>query len=247
MFSVTMTIQRPYMALQENFVTFFPRHWRSNNHIWHFRKTLSHVIRDTDNPTTVYGRSRILQKTFASHKNLQGIMFVFLSFKLVKRRSNETLASVGLAQARPNQVTQFVCWKQLWPKLSLTKTSAIANILFDEGVQRSFISQQLADVLQLSLSWQEDITLAPFSADTMTPQSLSVASIKVVAKTGELIPLSVLIVPKIAAQLQTVSHPQLHRLPYLQGLTLVHPITGDRPFEVSLLIGVDRPDNSVQQ
>ena len=26
MFSVTLTIQRPYMALQENLVTFFPRH-----------------------------------------------------------------------------------------------------------------------------------------------------------------------------------------------------------------------------
>ena len=100
------------------------------------------------------------------------------------------------------------------------KTSSIANILFDEGTQHSFISQQLADVLQLSPSRQEDITLASFGADTMTPQSLSVASIKVVAKTGELIPLSVLIVPKIAAPLQTVSHLQLHRLSYLQGLTL---------------------------
>ena len=49
------------------------------------------------------------------------------------------------------------------------KTSVIANILFDEGTQRSFISQQLADVLQLSPSRQEDITLAPFGADTMTP------------------------------------------------------------------------------
>ena len=41
--------------------------------------------------------------------------------------------------------------------------------------------------IQLTRSWQEDITLAPFSANTMTPQNLSVASINVVAKTGELI------------------------------------------------------------
>ena len=119
------------------------------------------------------------------------------------------------------------------------KTSAVANVLFDEGAQCSFISQQLADVLQLTPSKQEDITLAPFGANTMTPKSLSVASIKIVAKMGELIPLSVLIVPKIATPLQTVSHLQLHRLPYSQGLTLAHPITGDKPFEISLLIGVD--------
>ena len=119
------------------------------------------------------------------------------------------------------------------------KTSAVANVLFDEGAQRSFISQQLADVLHLTPSRQETITLAAFGANTMTPQSLGAASIKVVAKTGELIPLSVLIVPKIAAPLQTVSHLQLHRLPYLQGLALACPIIADKPFEISLLIGVD--------
>ena len=32
------------------------------------------------------------------------------------------------------------------------KTSAIANVFFDKGAQRSFISQQLADVLQLTPS-----------------------------------------------------------------------------------------------
>ena len=69
------------------------------------------------------------------------------------------------------------------------KTSAIANVLFDEGAQRSFISQQLADELHLIPSQQENITLAPFGANAMTPQSLSVATIKVVAKSGELIPL----------------------------------------------------------
>ena len=110
------------------------------------------------------------------------------------------------------------------------KTSAMANVLFDEGAQRSFISQQLADKLHLTPSRQESITLAPFGATTMTPQSLGIASIMVVAKIGELIPISVLIVPKIAAPLQTVSHPQLHRLPYLQGLALAHPIIASEPF-----------------
>ena len=119
------------------------------------------------------------------------------------------------------------------------KTSAMANVLFDEGAQHSFISQQLADKLHLTPSRQESITLAPFGATTMTAQCLGIASITVVAKTGELIPLSVLIVPKIAALLQTVSHPQLHRLPYLQGLALAHPVIASKPFEISILIGVD--------
>ena len=43
-----------------NFDTCFQWHWRSNDHIWPFRKTLLHAVRDTDDPTTIYGGFRIL-------------------------------------------------------------------------------------------------------------------------------------------------------------------------------------------
>ena len=42
------------MGIQENFVTYFLQHLQSNNHIWLFRKKLSHAFCDTDNPTTIY-------------------------------------------------------------------------------------------------------------------------------------------------------------------------------------------------
>ena len=57
--SVTLTVLR---AIQENFVTYFLQHWRSNDHIWQFRKTSSDAFCDTDDPTTVYGRFEILQE-----------------------------------------------------------------------------------------------------------------------------------------------------------------------------------------
>ena len=65
------------------------------------------------------------------------------------------------------------------------------------------------------------------------------AVITIVSYTGEMIPLSVLVIPKIAAPFQTITRSQLHALPYLRGLTLAHPMTGDKQFNVSLLIGVD--------
>jgi len=116
------------------------------------------------------------------------------------------------------------------------RSRAIANILFDEGAQHSFISQWLADMLQLTPSRQENITVAPLGADTITPYNLGVALIHVVTQTGKSIPLSVLIVPKIAAPLHTVSHVELNKLPYFHGLTLAHPVSGGKPFEISLLI-----------
>jgi len=49
-----------------------------------------------------------------------------------------------------------------------------------------------------------------------------------------MIPLSVLVVPRIAAPLHSIE------LPYLRGLTLAHPIMKeDSQFDISMLIGVD--------
>ena len=39
--------------------------------------------------------------------------------------------------------------------------------------------------------------------------------------------------------LRNVYRSQLHALPYLRGLTLAHPMTGNKQFNVSLLIGED--------
>ena len=93
--------------------------------------------------------------------------------------------------------------------------SATANILFDEGA------------------------LAPFGADAFTIQRLEVANVTIVSHTGERIPLSVLVVPKIAAALQCVGSSKIRELPYLRHLTLAHPMSEDKQFDISLLIGVD--------
>ena len=86
--SITLTIQQPYMVIQENFATCCPRHWRSNNH--------SYMV-DSDTIENFHGTQELVR--FDNH---------FLSFILVKWRSNETPASVGLAQARPNNVTSVI-------------------------------------------------------------------------------------------------------------------------------------------
>ena len=96
----------------------FPRHWRSNDHIWQFRKILSHLSRDTDDPTTIYGNSGNFRHTFSvtltipnDHvwlisdttenfrvtQELVRLDVRFLSLILVKWPSNETLTSVGWA------------------------------------------------------------------------------------------------------------------------------------------------------
>ena len=114
---------------------------------------------------------------------------------------------------------------------------ARANILFDDGAQRSFVSQKLADLLNVHPPMKENITISSFGANTPLQQSLSVVNINVVSLVGEKIPDTALIVPNIATPLQNTFHTSIKNMPHLQDFTLAHPITHEENFEISLLIG----------
>jgi len=51
--------------------------------------------------------------------------------------------------------------------------------------------------------------------------------------------ISVLIVEQLAAPIRNLVCTHLHKVPYLKGLTLAHPVTGDENFEIPILIGAD--------
>ena len=65
------------------------------------------------------------------------------------------------------------------------------------------------------------------------------AQINVETSTGCRIPISVLIVPFIAAPLQNSLRTSIKGFSYLQGLKLAHPITNEENFQISVLIGAD--------
>ena len=159
----------------------------------------------------------------------------------VTQNALQVTTTTTLADTQTSVLCNSVCLlKTAMAKVVSDVGSATANILFDEGAQRSFISKKLANALKLTPCRNEIISLAPFGGDPSTPQRLDVTAIKIVSHTGEMIPLSVLVVPKIAAPLQCITGSKLQELPYLRDLTLAHPIMEeDSQFDVSLLIGVD--------
>ena len=83
-----------------------------------------------------------------------------------------------------------------------------ANILLDEGAQRSFITEDLAAKLQLSITGTESLNLSGFgdSAESTKIIHLKTATIYLLIDEGKL-PIRVLIVPEIAAPLKNL-HPQ---------------------------------------
>ena len=90
-----------------------------------------------------------------------------------------------------------------------------ANILFDEGAQRSFITQQLADKLELRRDGSDLISLATFESETKNMRYLETATVYVITYCGHKIPINVLIVPSIAVPFKTYQH-TVATLPYLE-------------------------------
>ena len=113
------------------------------------------------------------------------------------------------------------------------------NILFDEGSQRSFITMDTATKLNVRLTNIEHVTIAPFGAEHTSPHRIAVGQINVETESGHTIPISVLIVPFIAAPLNNYLQTSIENFPHLLGLKLAHPITNIENFQVSVLIGAD--------
>ena len=112
-----------------------------------------------------------------------------------------------------------------------------AQILFDEGAQRSFMTQQLAHDLNIQPYKRQRICVSAFGGEAV-PKELQLTSVAIQTKDGGEVPVSALVVPKIAAPLQNLVPTPGDKYPYLQGLPLAHPVGNDN-FEISLLIGAD--------
>ena len=78
------------------------------------------------------------------------------------------------------------------------------------------------------------------------PKELQLTSIAIQTKDGGEVPISVVVVLKIAAPLQNLVPTPGDKYPYLRGLPLAHPVGKDNNFEISLLIGADLYWNIVQ-
>ena len=114
-----------------------------------------------------------------------------------------------------------------------------ANLLFDEGSQWSFITQDLAKTLALQPFRKEDLTVSSFGAQCQVNREVNVAVISLLTMSGQAIPLTVLVVPRIATPIQNTVTSSVTRLPHLRNLPLAHPLTTDKEFDISILVGAD--------
>ena len=117
--------------------------------------------------------------------------------------------------------------------------TATAHILFDEGAQRSFITEALAKKLNLTADKTETLHLSVFGGDQTTVKKFDVATVSLRTDNGQTIPIRVVVIPVIAVPQKNHVTTAIHDLPYLKGLKLAHPVTNDEQFTITLLIGAD--------
>jgi len=95
-------------------------------------------------------------------------------------------------------------------------TPTEAAILVDEGAQRSYITRELADALQLPSEGRETLSVAGFGGRSSKHlQQMERSTVHIVSETKKKIPVSVLIVPTIAAPISCVSLRSAATLPYI--------------------------------
>ena len=120
-----------------------------------------------------------------------------------------------------------------------------ANILLDEGAQRSFITKDLADDLSTKLVYKQNISMSSFGATEHLLRRLQMTTVDIITVQGDKIPLWLLVVAHIATRLKRQHNADINNMPHLKGLRLAHPVSSGN-FSINLLIGTDHYWDIVQ-
>ena len=95
---------------------------------------------------------------------------------------------------------------------------SLAAILFDEGAQKCFITETLANELQLPRQSTEVVSLSAFGGISENYQRIDTSTLYVITEKQRKIPIRVLIVPTIAMPIDISHKSDITKLSYLKGL-----------------------------
>ena len=113
------------------------------------------------------------------------------------------------------------------------------NISFDEGAQRSFITQKLADQLEIKPTEKVSIQHTAIGDLSQKDRNLDTATIQLQTDTGKNIVINTLIVLEIAVPIHNSISQTTRSLPHLSGLKLADYVHSGAHFEINLLIRAD--------
>ena len=113
-----------------------------------------------------------------------------------------------------------------------------ANILLDEGAQTSFITEALADKLNVKTHGEEKVQLNSFGDNGRQVSRMKTATVYLQTEEEEEVEINVLVIPQIAAPIET-NIKSVVNMPHLRDLKLAHPASAGSLFDINVLIGAD--------
>ncbi|XP_068735663.1 uncharacterized protein [Montipora capricornis] len=114
------------------------------------------------------------------------------------------------------------------------------RLLLDTGRQRSYITEQLADKLQLPIKGSETLTVYTFNTSKPRQLQTPVTELRLLTKDGSSLHLRVNVVPKITGTLQRACFDTKKIEHLLKDITLAHSIpTSKETASIELLLGSD--------
>ena len=114
---------------------------------------------------------------------------------------------------------------------------------YDKHIARrgspELITEDLARKLEIESTEKVTLKISGFGGKEGQVRHLDKANIAIETVDEERVQIEVIIMPKIAAPIQTKAREEIKTLPYLNGLRLAHPISAEDKFNISLLNGAD--------
>ena len=123
--------------------------------------------------------------------------------------------------------------------LKTDRGNITANILFDEGAQRTFITEDTVKRLNIANHHcrKETVSLSAFGENTANLRRLNVVDLQLETRKG-VINLSALVVPTVSSLVTNHVHAVVAKYPYLKNLPLANHVQSSS-FEIDLLVGAD--------
>jgi hypothetical protein len=152
--------------------------------------------------------------------------------------SVSTPESAVVAAAMLQQASSpFVFLKTAIARVRSECKSTLANIVFDDAAQRSFITSKLASMLGLKPVAVEHLILSGIKAKPFGPGLYNLTRVGIIDRLGNTVTILAVILEEIVAPLDEKPRKALTTLNYLKGLPLAHPVSNEERFAVDLLIG----------
>ena len=154
-------------------------------------------------------------------------------------RKDKSDSKITVTTTRINKSDGPVLLKTASTKLWCGNKAVNVNILFDEGAQRTFVTEKVVHLLSYDSTKTEDISISTFGGDDSKLQKVNVADIKIETKCGP-VDLCALVVPKISTPVKNLVSATVMKHDYLKKLTLAdHLYMEADTFEIDLLVGAD--------